>query len=30
MGDFIKNKNMKLATVSNINDYKEGINDGTN
>ena len=30
MSDFIKSKNMKLATVSNINDYKEGTNDGTN
>ena len=30
MSDFIKSKNMKLATVSNINDYKEGANDGTN
>ena len=27
MSDFIKNsKNMKLATVSNIDDYKEGTN----
>ena len=25
MGDFIKNKNMKLATVSNIDDYKESV-----
>lgn len=26
MSDFIKGKNVKLATVSNINDYKEGAN----
>jgi len=26
MSDFIKNKNMKLATVSNIEEYKEGVN----
>jgi hypothetical protein len=26
MSDFIKNKNLKLATVSNIDDYKEGVN----
>ena len=25
MSDFIKSRNMKLATVSNIDDYKEGI-----
>ena len=30
MSDFIKSKNLKLASVSNINDYKEGVNDGTN
>ena len=30
MSNFIRNKNMKLATVSNIDDYKEGVNDGTN
>ena len=31
MSNFIKSKNIKLATVSNIEDYKEGINtDGTN
>ena len=26
MSDFIKRKNLKLATVSNIDDYKEGVN----
>ena len=30
MSDFIKSKNIKFAQVSNINDYKEGVNDGTN
>lgn len=31
MSNFIKNKNMKLATVANIDDYKEGMNvDGAN
>ena len=31
MSNFIKNKNMKLATVSSIDDYKEGMNvDGAN
>ncbi len=31
MSNFIRNKNMKLATVANINEYKEGENaDGAN
>ena len=25
MSDFIKSKNMRLATVSNLDDYKEGV-----
>ena len=30
MSDFIRNKKMKLATVSNIEDYKGENSDGTN